>query len=56
METSKRKDRTQKSKGEQEEEAICSNELLAAIREQMARRRNGPKGNRPKELKIAEPE
>jgi hypothetical protein len=38
------------------DEIVCSNQLLAAIRQQMAKRRSGPKEKRPKDLKIEEKE
>lgn len=38
--------------GVEDDEVACSNELLAIIREQMAKNRKGPKAKQPKELKI----
>ena len=39
---------------EEDDEVICSNQLLAAIRERMAMTRKLPKEKQPKELKIEE--
>ena len=54
-----RKDRT-KEHGEKVEtedaQVISNNELLALIRERMAKSRNGPGGKRPKKLEIPEAE
>jgi hypothetical protein len=48
----------QKEHGQQvepeEEDVICSNQLLAAIRERMAKKRKGPEENRPRKLDIEE--
>ena len=39
-----------------DEQVKDSNELLALIRRQMAEKRSGPEENRPKKLKIPDPE
>lgn len=41
-----------KRKATEQDEVICSNELLAMIREQMAKKRQGAKDQQPKELRI----
>lgn len=55
MQKDKREDNAGKTRPE-DDEVVCSNQLLAIMREEMAKNRSGPKKKYPKELKIEEPE